>query len=74
MGRVLESHEFTDQAGFEYHFDLGRNDNDRRVIALYMRIVGGRVWLPVLEMDIDVAAYFRETKSDLEPPGTRDGI
>jgi hypothetical protein len=72
VGRVIQSFEFRDDAGFEYHFDLGRNDEERRVIALYMRLAGGKTWLPVIEMDIDVESYFKEKPTNMPPPGTKD--
>lgn len=73
MGRVVESFEFRSQDGREFHVDLGTNDAERNVIAIYMRIMNARDWHPVLEMDIDVESYFRESKTDMPPPGTRDG-
>lgn len=73
MGAPTDSFEFVDSERFEYHFDIGKNRDGRRVIALYMRVAGGKVWHPTIEMDIDFETFFKDGNSDLDPPGTRSG-
>lgn len=66
MSQIDRQNEILTVRGMDYSFAAGINDNGRRVVVLRMREAGTPRWVPVIEMDVDIPSFYRDTIANFD--------